>query len=277
MDKEYPKMFLAKAARGFLCRAVILLCFWSAPATAVEWIELDVNGTPVRSILGVPSGPGPHPAVIFNHGTGVRHLGYEGSKNRGQMDVSRFTDALVHDGYVALAPIRPFNSDTAYVERGGKVGSEQDWTEVVERGIDTVKAALAYLSARDDVMRDKIGVIGFSEGGNVTLWTAAETRGFAAVVLMSPASIRDSGGYRLRNAAARNRVAAIRAPVFLSLGENDLRSIKKVVTRRLVPILQATNEGFEYRLDYPGDHSWFHQLRDDYWLDIAGFLGKHLK
>jgi dienelactone hydrolase len=96
----------------------------------------------VRLILGVPSGPGPHPAVIFNHGTGVRHLGYEGSKNRGQMDVSRFTDALVHDGYVALAPIQPFNSDTAYVERGGKVGSEQDWTEVVERGIDTVKAAL---------------------------------------------------------------------------------------------------------------------------------------
>ena len=97
------------------------------------------------------------------------------------------------------------------------------------------------------------------------------------VSLMSPASIRDSRGYRLRNAAARNRVAAIRAPVFLSLGENYLRSIKKVVTRRLVPILQATNEGFEYRLDYPGDHSWFHQLRDDYWLDIAGFLGKHLK
>ena len=56
-------MFLAKAARGFLCRAVILLCFLSAPATAVEWIELDVNGTPVRSILGVPSEPGPHPAV----------------------------------------------------------------------------------------------------------------------------------------------------------------------------------------------------------------------
>ena len=97
------------------------------------------------------------------------------------------------------------------------------------------------------------------------------------VTLMSPASICDSEGYRLRNAEAWNRVAPIRAPVFLFLGENDLRSNKKVVTRRLVPILQATNEGFEYRLDYPGEHSWFHQLRDDYWLDIAGFLGKHLK
>ncbi|NQV82467.1 MAG: dienelactone hydrolase family protein [Rhodospirillales bacterium] len=274
-------MFLSKTIWAYVRPIVLGLCLLiataTAPAMAVEWVDLDVGGTQVRTILGLPAGPGPHPAVIFNHGTGVRHHGYEESRRLGQMDVAHFTDALVREGYVALAPIRPFKSGSAYREKGGSVGSNADWAEVVERGIEVVKAAQAYLAGRSDVAKDKIAVIGYSEGGNVTLWTAAEAPGFAAVVLMSPAALRYSGRYWLKHAASKDRVAKIKAPVLLTLGENDLRSIRKVVTRRLVPNLQATNAGFESRLDYPGDHYWFHQRRDDFWPDITGFLAKHLK
>ncbi|MBC8158716.1 MAG: dienelactone hydrolase family protein [Alphaproteobacteria bacterium] len=267
-------------SKRFSIPVFVLFAAWFlmvSSALAVDWVGLDVVGTKVRAIIAMPEGAGPHPAVIFNHGTGVRHHGFEGSKSMGQMDVGTFTDALAKQGYVALAPIRPFKSYMAYVERGGTVGSGSDWAEVVERGIDTVKTALAYLQARGDVRKDRIGVVGFSEGGNVTLWTVSETPGFAAVVLMSPASLRDSGRYWLKNAASRDRVQAIKAPVYLSLGEDDLRSIKKVLKRRLVPNLKETNEGFESRLDYPGDHFWFHHLSDEFWPDITGFLAKHLK
>ncbi|MDA1089957.1 MAG: dienelactone hydrolase family protein [Proteobacteria bacterium] len=153
---------------------------------ATQWIELNVGGTAVRSILALPEGPGPHPAVIFNHGTGVRHHGYEGSKSKGQADVKDFTDALVKDGYIALAPIRRFLADDAYVERGRQIGGSEEWMTVIAKGIETVQAAKAYLTNRDDVAKDKIAVVGFSEGGNVTLWSAARTPGFKAVVLMSP-------------------------------------------------------------------------------------------
>ena len=259
---------------------VLAICFALAGVdgalAATEWVELDIGGTKVRSILALPEGPGPHPAVIFNHGTGVRHHGYEGSKSKGQSDVKDFTDALVKDGYVALAPIRPFLADDAYRERGRNVGSGDEWTMVVEKGIETVQAAKAYLTGRDDVAKDKIAVVGFSEGGNVTLWTATRTPGFKAVVLMSPASIGKTKQFSLRNAARKGNVAKIKAPVLLTLGEDDLRSIKKVVTRRLIPNLEDTNDGFESRTDYPGDHSWFHRVQEEHWSDVAAFLAKHL-
>lgn len=242
-----------------------------------EWIELKAAGTAVRAILAVPEGPGPHPAVIFNHGTGVRHHGYEGSKSKGQSDVRDFTDALVKDGYLALAPIRRFLADDAYMERHRQVGGKRAWKTVVDKGVETVQAAKAYLEGRDDVAKKKIAVVGFSEGGNVSLWTAIETTGFAAVVLMSPATIRAAGSRRLGAAGSVDNLANIKAPVLLTIGEDDNRSIVKVGKNRLVPNFREVNDRFESRTDYPGDHFWFHEVQDEHWPDVAAFLGKYLK
>jgi len=269
--------FMARSLGGLVLGFCFLVAMDGDAPAATSWVEIEAAGAKVRAILAVPEGPGPHPAVIFNHGTGVRQHGYEGSHGRGQMDVKDFTEALRKEGYVALAPIRRFNADVAYKERGQNIGSGEQWAEAVAKGIETVRAAKAFLDGRADVATDRIAVIGFSEGGNVTLWTAAETPGFAAVVLMSPASLRDAGRYWLKNAAGKDNVSRIEAPVFLSLGEDDLRPIRKVIFKRLIPNLKETNPGFEYRTDYPGGHYWFYEVRDEYWPDIAAFLAKHLK
>ena len=138
-----------------------------------------------------------------------------------------------------------------------------------------MQAAKAYLSGRADVAKGKIAVVGFSEGGNVTLWTASKTPGFAAVVLMSPAALGKSKRYGLREASKKNIVGKIKVPVMVTLGEDDNRGILKASKRRLIPNLRETNEGFESRTDYPGDHSWFIRcgtntgpMSPPFWLNI---------
>jgi dienelactone hydrolase len=175
-----------------------------------------------------------------------------------------------------LAPIREFNSASARRERGGAVGSEQDWTGAIEGGIRTVLAAHAYLAGHAAVDKSKIGVIGFSEGGNVTLWSVLENNDFAAVVLMSPATLRSAGKYALRSAGRDRRMGNLKMPVLLTVGADDYPQIKRIAGRMLARRLGRSSADFKYRADYPGTHNWFHRVRAAHWADVTRFFHRHL-
>ena len=56
--------------------------------------------------------------------------------------------AIADAGYVALAPIREFNSDSARFERtAGRSAPRWLWDGAIEGGIRSVHAARAYLTA----------------------------------------------------------------------------------------------------------------------------------
>ncbi len=238
--------------------------FLIAPAAAETiWVEFSVDGVSVRALVAKPAGDGPFPAVLYNHGSVVRERGYDESAVRGY-DIPGYIEALAAAGYVGVAPVREHLTSAGY-------------REAIIGGVATVKAAIGYLKTRADVDPARIGAIGFSEGGLVTLWSAIEAADLQAVVLMSPATIRDAGDRRLGRATKETNLARIKAPVLLTVGADDNPSIRKVTRRRLIPTMQALGGAFQFKTDYPGDHKTFWRVGEEHIRDVVTFLDANLK
>jgi dienelactone hydrolase len=247
--------------RALLISWLIML---AAPALAdTKWVEFSVDGETVRARMAVPDGAGPHPAVIYNHGGVVREKGYDDATERGY-DIDGYVKALADADYIGLAPVREHLMN-------------DDYEAAVIGGVATVKAAIAYLQGRADTDPLRIGAIGFSEGGLVTLWSAIEGAKLKAIVLMSPATIRDAAERQLKTAARKPYLQRLTMPVMLTVGADDNRSIRKVTARRLIPNMESLGKSFAYNTNYPGDHKWFWSVQPEHFSDVTAFLAKHLK
>jgi dienelactone hydrolase len=242
----------------------IMVLFASRPVLAeTAWVSFKAGDDTVRALIARPAGKGPHAAVIYNHGTIVRTEGYDDASERGY-DTSSYVQALADAGFIGLAPIR-----------GHLVTA--NYATAISGGVETVKGAIKFLAGRADVDGSRIGAIGFSEGGLVTLWSAIEAAKLRAVVLMSPASMRGAGDKQLKTAARKHHLRRLTMPIFLTVGDDDYRSIRRVTARRLIPNMEDLGKTFTYKTDYPGDHKWFWDVQPDHFSDVKAFLAKHLK
>ncbi len=168
---------------------------------------------------------GRHPAVIYSHGTVVRKLGYGINADSGH-DVADFVNALVKVGYVAVAPIRQHaRLDTAGRRRGAfrqkqiLGGPAEEFDKAVGEGIAAIGASVAMVKARPDVDGSRVGVVGFSGGGNITLWSSLGNQDFGTIVLMSPVTLGRGGQRALARAADESRLKQIRARCFSPSGK----------------------------------------------------------
>lgn len=234
------------------------------------------SGETVEVIYSLPEGKEKYPAVIYNHGTFVRKLGYSEASYRGY-DVEDFVKALNKAGFAAIAPIRKEGRLSEIVK--GKIdimgGPSSEWNNSVLEGREAIKAALKYLKEQPEIDGNRLGIIGFSEGGNITLWSSFENKNFKAIVLMSPASLDRADEFNFQNALPH--LEKISTPVFLTLGEKDLPVIKKNCLQDFIPLMKKLNKKIEYKVDYPGSHDWFYKVRAEYWDDIISFLNRKLQ
>lgn len=131
-------------------RAAGLLVSFSDPAAKSEVVEerLLVDGIPAR--IYRPASAADAPGVVLVHG--VHHLGIDEPR------LQRFARAVSGAGVVVLTP---------------EVAELSDY-RVAPRSIDTVGRSLEVLSAR--VGRSKVGLMGMSFGGGISLLTAADAR-----------------------------------------------------------------------------------------------------
>jgi len=115
--------------------------------------------------LLVPSGNGPHPAVVFVHGSG--------SETR---DASSFlADHLSREGLASLT-----------FDKRGAGASNGDWREADFSDLaEDVLACVEVLKARRDINRTKIGLAGASQAGWVAPLAAARSSDIAFVALIS--------------------------------------------------------------------------------------------
>ncbi len=197
-----------------------------------------------------PAGPGPFPAVVYNHG-GLGHI--IGGAPR---ETCR---ALAASGIVGFSPIRR-------------------QTRPLHGHLDDVMAGLEYVRGLDVADPGRIAMIGFSRGGLLTFMAATSGKDLRGVAIMASASGRGHLEAELTDAGA------VTAPVLILVAENDTGSRRTMgqdlvrASRRIDRALRAAGRPSRL-IVYPpqGDdgHSIFFDV-GSYWADVEKFLNDNL-
>jgi len=234
-----------------IVRWVAALVLWSAALVhaadaprEVSFASLD-GRTTLRGFLFVPETPGPWPAVVMMHG----RSGPYSAAARGVYDAT--TLSMRHRqwgrfwadrGYLAL-----------HVDSFGPRGHAQGFPihsyssrppEVNEQRVRPLDAygALAWLRSRDDVLKDRIGLQGWSNGAMAGLATMSSTApglaqatpagGFRSALLFYP-------GCRDQAAASDYRTYA---PTMMFIASDD-EEVAPLPCRRVAEALHARGIG----------------------------------
>lgn len=244
------------APRAGLATRILLLALalagvgGNAVGADLREVDFATIPEPLKGYLCRPSGAGPFPAVVYNHG-GIGDIVGGAPKET--------CEALAAAGFVGFAPIRRQTRALA--------GHSAD-----------VQAALDYLLGLDYVDRDRVGMAGFSRGGALTTMASAGNAPIKAAVIMAGAVPPPRSGFRFGD------LARIRIPVLLLVAENDTgspktmgRDIVEEMRRIAAALTQAGNA--PRLIVYPpyGDdgHEMFFEI-GNYWKDVVAFLRKHL-
>jgi dienelactone hydrolase len=167
-------------------------------------------GAPLKrgsiGILYRPKGAGPFPAVIVQHGCG----GVNNEQDR------TWAKRLTEWGFVAMIV-------DSFTNRGlpnGQCETHSDQVKNMQRGSDAY-AGLAYLRSQDIIVKEKIGLIGFSNGGNSVLeasnadaplskWSVEALGGsFAAAIAFYPECGMEYGKWNVKREDSSNEVGPV--------------------------------------------------------------------
>lgn len=169
-----------------------LLLSWPAGAETVGFDSADASrrgkATRIAGELARPAGPGPFPAIVAMHGCS----GLRSKSGAVTAKYQEWSALLVRAGYVALMA-------DSFTPRGfPEVCTKNRGISAEVDRADDARGALTYLKARGDVRGDRIGLIGWSHGGAVTLSTMFSTstdlREFRAAVAFYPSCLRSYPG-----------------------------------------------------------------------------------
>jgi dipeptidyl aminopeptidase/acylaminoacyl peptidase len=227
---------------------VLIALLLGACVSAGGYVTYRSNNPELSGRLCKPEGPGPFPAVIFNHGGLGAIIG-------GAPDAT--CTALSKAGYVGFAPIRRL-------------------TRSLFGHLDDVEAALDFVKSVPGVDPARVGMIGFSRGAMLSYQFAAGRRDIKALVLMAAAAGRraDIGGRRLGcradpDAGGRQRYRL----------QNHHGRQREKPYDRIGRAAQGGGAGppDDHLPPYGGDgHQLFFQV-GAYWPDVTAFLDRHLK
>jgi dienelactone hydrolase len=164
-------MTIFRLCFGGLLAVAVLLCqggIAGAGSTRVQFPSLDDNDpgqppTMLDGFLFLPPRDGRHPAIIFRHG--CSGLGSEGSINPREMEWAAQLNGL---GYAVLM-VDSFAPRNLVNLCSLRASDPARWFELLKKREKDAQGALAYLRSQAYVEPDRIGVIGWSQGGGVVL------------------------------------------------------------------------------------------------------------
>lgn len=225
--------------RGTLTLAILVLASAEAKGQAPkhgalnpDTVVIQTGSATLRGLVWRPAGHGPFPAILLNHGSGrtpeeLARLG----RYEGQADT--LGPVFARHGYiflflfrhgVGLSASQGTNAiDTMDIElaaRGQEARNKLQLQLLEGREMSDALAGLTFLKAMPDVDPRRIGLVGHSFGGSLTLLMAEREPRLRAVVIFS------GGGYSWdRSSELRERLLAaaahVTAPVFLIHAAND--------------------------------------------------------
>jgi dipeptidyl aminopeptidase/acylaminoacyl peptidase len=231
-----------------------------------------------------------HPALVWVHG------GVHGDLDLFYLD---FMKPLIAQGYVIIAP-----------EYRGSTGYGRSHYEAIDYGGKEVEDCIAgrdYLADFvPEVNPQKIGIIGWSHGGFITLHAIfRQPEKFkVAVEVVGVADLVERMGYKTdsyRRTFAEQKgfggtasqklevylerspytqVSKLQTPLLIHAADND-DDVNIIETRRLIDALKAAGKTFEYEIYAapPGGHA-FNRIQSkqsqDSWQKILAFIAKNM-
>jgi carboxymethylenebutenolidase len=197
-----------------------------------ETVEFPSGKLHLKAYLWKPTGPGPFPAVLFNHGSG----GATSDQTAGMP----FTQAatvlapfFIKHGYAFLYPFRrgpgpssqqaPFMQDVLRREeetKGKEARLHLQFLLMTTEQLDDVMAALAFLKTVPGVDSQRVAVAGHSFGGQLTLLAAERDKSVRAAVTFAAAAGSWDRSPQLRERLL-SALQTTNAAIMLTHAEND--------------------------------------------------------
>jgi dipeptidyl aminopeptidase/acylaminoacyl peptidase len=250
------------------------------------------NGLHISGVMNIPSGDGPFPLVILNHGHIDRSVYVRGRGLRREQDyLARHGFAVLHTDYRGHA-----ESDESPMP-----DDMQIYDGNLEYAMDSANAILAVRSANlPSVDAENVGMLGHSLGGGVTMAVLTGKPDLVdAAVLYAPVHadvwenfnrwrrMRDEGdrtveqhGTRETNPAwwdelsPQTYFAKLRAPIIVFQGDEDT-DVPKAWSDTLVKNVKAAGKDIMY-VEYPGAPHEFVRDWPDFMSQTSAFLHAHL-
>ena len=198
--------------------------------------DVSLAGTLIR-----PNSTAPIPAIVWTHGSGRQTRSEDFYRDRGYL--------LAQNGIAAFI----------YDKRGsGESGGDPDAT-LDELAGDAV-AAVQALQSRPDIMRDRVGIGGFSQGGYVAPLAASRYGRIAFVIVGAAPGVTPAE----QNEFAANRMLQRRG---LAVADVD----RAMQLYRRVATAQRTGEGLEEA------QTELDAARKEPWFSVAGLPTTPLK
>jgi carboxymethylenebutenolidase len=233
--------------------------FAAAMPAKTEMVTYKSGDETGSGYLALPESKGPHPAVIVIH------------EWWGLVPwVKEQAEKLAQHGYVALA---------VDLYRGKSASSPEEAHELMrglpqDRAIRDMRAAFDYLASRPDVIKDKVGSIGWCMGGGLSLQLGVHEPRLAACVVNYGAMPTDPAD-----------IQKIQAPVLGNFGAEDhgippaaVQAFEKAMKEAGKSINVKIYEGTGHAFENPSNKSGYRpDAARDVWARTLDFLDKTLK
>jgi dienelactone hydrolase len=201
----------------------------------------------LAAYLYLPPGSGPFPALVLSHGSTI---------HPGTSDVCRPGSAAVLTGwgYAVLLPHRRGYGNSEGPTWREEVTAELGTTDYdralaarLAREAEDVSAAIDWLHRRPEVIADRIGLIGSSFGGVMSLLAAARHPGVRCTVDFAGAAMNWERTPTLRR-TMREAARELTVPICLVQAENDYSTAP---TRELAADLRERGQAHAARVFPP--------------------------
>lgn len=263
---------------AFLCLAAPATHSQAAARPAFTEVFYPSGSLRIQAYLYKPYGGGPFPVVIYNHG--ARH-----GRERHSVPAQYIGNLLNRAGYAVLVTER-----RGYGRSDGPTWSEEvgnDKGQVVSRlqaETDNVLTALDYLGTLPFTDTKRIGLMGWSFGGIVTMFAVSRSAAFAVAVDKAGGALTWNGNPQVRSAliAAAEKATT---PTLLQVAQNDrttssITTLAQIFKKRSVPHRAVIYEPFKPSRgdpDTPPGHRVFSTEGVRVWeKDVLEFLGRYL-
>jgi dienelactone hydrolase len=239
-----------------------------------QQVTFQSGNLQLHGFLWRPNGPGPFPAVLWNHGS-EKLPGWR--PELGEFYTSHY--------FVFFVPHRrgqgrsPGDYIQDLIEKAPPAERARRMVELQDAEVEDVVAALNYLKSLPFVDPQRIAISGCSYGGIQTLLAGERDLGVRALVPFAPAAMSWEGNQPLRERLI-SAVDHAKAPIFMIQAKNDFNLGP---TQVLSKEAEKKHKDFQSKI-YPASGSThqdghrFCVTGTDVWgADVLSFLAEHMK